>query len=420
VTVAPPHTTSSPAIEIEGGVIEEARRRQQRRRVAGVGLGGAACVIAAFLALLIGGGGGDNAGTPGKPSPGSPLKLTLTHGRAFIGGQPALMGLTPSLEAGSVGVCVRVADLGGCGSLPSAAYPVYGGNDGFRPKEKVGPEGEIDAIFTGPGVAAMRVAHLGTFKAEPGPGLPPGAKQIVFYRPPGSRGSVLAPGLSPQILQGFEHARQGPALTETLLDGSGRTIPVGAPPRFQLPNSYWQRPQGPPAQGRCAMSSSLAGTHIAWGMVATKIAADPSIITPGWLSCLDVWFSAPRTSYETAILLNAQSPGRAPAPLWGAIPVPGHPGVVEIPPVQRAVHLPPLTPAEATRILAIDTKTAGRARAEQILRESERRTFWEVFVPPTVARRVGPAWVVVRYGDSFAQRIAFLEALHVTKLKLPT
>lgn len=53
-------------------------------------------------------------------------------------------------------------------------------------------------------------------------------------------------------------------------------------------------------------------------------------------------------------------------------------------------------------------------------RESERRTFWEVFVPPTVARRVGPAWVLVRYGDSLAQRLAFLEALHITKLRLPT
>ena len=421
VTVAPPHTTSSPAIEIEGGVIEEARRRQHRRRVAGVVLGGASCVIAALLVLLIGGGGGDNAGAPGEPSPGSPLKLTLVHERAFIGGQPALMGLTPSLEAGSVGVCVRVVNQGGCGSLPSAAYPVYGGHgEGFRPEEKVGPEGEIDAIFTGPRVAAMRVAHLGTFKAEPAPGLPPGAKQIAFYRPPGSRGSVLAPGLSPQILQGFEHARQGPALTETLLDASGRTIPVGGPPQFQLPNSYWQRPQASPAKGRCAMSSSLTDTHIAWGMLATKIAADPNITTPGWLSCLDAWFAAPRTSYETAILLNAQSPGSAPAPLWGAIPVPGPPGIVEVPPVQRAVHLPPLSSAEATRILVLDTKRGGRARAEQILRESERRTFWEVFVPPTVARRVGPAWVLVRYGDSLAQRLAFLEALHITKLRLPT
>jgi hypothetical protein len=420
VTLPPPQAAPFPPVVIEDGVIEEARQRQRRRRTAGIGLGGAACVIAALLALLIGGGGGGNAGAPDEPSPGSPLKLTLVHGRAFVGGQPALMGLTPSLEAGSVGVCVRVANQGGCGPLPSAAYPVYGGHaEGVRIEEKVGPEGEIDAIFTGPGVVAVRVAHLGTFRAQPAPGLPPGAKQIVFYRPPGSRGSVLAPGLSPRILEGFEHARQGPALTETLLDASGRTIPVGRAPQFQLPNSYWQWPQAPPAQGRCAMSSSLTGTRTAWGMVATKIAGDPNIATPGWLSCLDTWFSAGGASYEAAILLDAKSPGSTPAPLWGAIPVPGHPGIVEIPPVQRALHLAPLSPAQARWILAVDTRRGGRARAEHILRESERRPIWDVLAPPTVARRVGPAWLLVRDGNSLAQRIAFLEALHVTKIALP-
>jgi hypothetical protein len=424
VTVAPPHATS-PVVEIqseigggiESGVIEEARRRQRRRRTIGIALGAGAAAIA-IAALLIGGGGG-SSGARGLPEPRGPQKLTLVHGRVFIGGQPALMGVTPSLEAGSVGVCVRVATQGGCGSFPTAAYPLYGGPGGFSPKEKVGPEGEIDALFTGPGVAAVRVAHLGTFKAERAPRLPPGAKQIVFYRPPGSRGTVLPPGLSPQILQGFEHARQGPALTETLLDTSGHPIPVGKTPAFQLPNSYWQWPQAPPARGRCALSSSLTGVRNAWGIVATRIAADPKIATPGWLSCMDTWFSAGGASYEAAILLDAKSPGSAPAPLWGAIPLPGHPGIVEIPPVQREVHLPPLSSAEAQRILTVDTRLVGRTQAEQILRESERRTFWSVLVPPTVARRVGAAWLLVRYGNSPAERIRFLEALHVTRIALP-
>ena len=53
------------------------------------------------------------------------------------------------------------------GPLPTAAYPVYGGEGGFSPEEKVGPAGEIDAIFTGPGVAAMRVAHLGRYCSTP-------------------------------------------------------------------------------------------------------------------------------------------------------------------------------------------------------------------------------------------------------------
>jgi hypothetical protein len=140
-----------------------------------------------------------------------------------------------------------------------------------------------------------------------------------------------------------------------------------------------------------------------------------------------VWYSAGNSAFETAILLNAKSPGRAPAPLWGAIPVPGHPGIVQIPPVQREIHfrIPKPSSAQLARELARDTKIAGRARAEALIRQVERaaskqgETYWDVIVPPTVARRVGPAWVLVRDGNSLTQRIAFLDALHVTKIRLP-
>jgi hypothetical protein len=428
VTVPPPQATPPPAVEaeLEDGVIEEARRRQRRRHATGIAIGAVAAVIA-VSALLIGGGGTRNPGSARVPLSGRPLRLTLVHGRAFVAGRPALMGVTPSLQAGNVGVCVRVVTEGSCnGPPPTAADPIYGGEGGFRAEDKVGPAGEIDAIFTGPGVAAMRVAHLGTFKAQSAPGLPPGAKQIVFYRPPGSRGSVLAPGLDPQILQGFERARHGPALTETLLDASGHTIPVGKSLTFTLPNSYWQGTQAPPARGRCAISSSLPGVRTEWGQVATEIAPDRDIIMPGWLSCLHTWFSLNGASYETAILLNARSPGRPPAMLWGAIPLPGHPGIVQIPAVQQEIHfrIPKLSSARAARELAHDTKMVGRKQAETLLRQveqasEEEQTQWDVFIPPTVARRVGPAWVLVRYGNSLAERIGFLEGLHVTKIMLP-
>jgi hypothetical protein len=413
-------------VEIDAGVIEEARRRQRRRRAMCIALGVVAAIVAG--ALWVGGGGKSNSGGAGKAQSGNPLKLTLVRGRAFVGGQPALMGVTPSLQAGNVGVCVRGISGGSCnGPYPSAAYPVYGGGEGFSPKEKVGPAGEIDAIFTGPGVAAMRVAHLGTFKAESAAGLPPGAKQIVFYRPPGSRGTVLPPGLSPQALRsGFKNTHYGPAVTETLLDASGHPIPVGRAPVFTLPNSYWEGTQPPPAKGRCAIGSSLAGVRTEWGEVATKIAADPKIITPAWLTCMNTWLSLDGASYEAAVLLNAKSPGRQPAMLWGAIPIPGHPGLVEIPPVQQEVHyrFPRPSNAQLARELARNTKIAGRSRAEQLMRQVERlsrkeQTTWDVLVPSTVARRVGPAWVLVRYGSSLAQRLAFLEGLHVTKIELP-
>lgn len=393
LTVPPPQASPSDALEIDDGVIEQARRRQRRRRVAGIALAGGGALAIAVSALLIGGGGG--SGVAGRSSSARPLKLTLVHGRAYIGGRPALMGVVPSLQAGNVGVCVTVVDDGGCdGPLPSARYPVYGGEGGVDGEEKVGSAGEIDAIFVSRAVAALRVAHLGTFKAEAAPGLPPGAKQIVFYRPPGSRGTVISPGSLSRALQSSELAKRGPDLTETLLNAAGRAIPVASSPVFTLPNSYWEGAQPPPTNGRCAMSSSLAGVRTAWGQVATAIAPDPAIAVPGWLTCLHTWYTLDGSSYETAILLNAKSPGSPPAMLWGAVPLAGHPGTVRIPAVERVIHfrLP---------------EYPGRELSSR-----------DVLVAPTVARRVGPAWVLVREGRGLAQRIALLDSLRVTRMEI--
>lgn len=416
----------SAPVEIDDGVIEEARRRQRRRRTTGTALGLAAIVLG--LAVLLIGAGGGGAPDAAEPAWQGPLKVTLVRGRPFADGKPALIGVTQSWQAGNVGVCVRVISGESCnGRYPSRADPVYGGSGGFSPEREVGPGGEIDALFTGPGVAAVRVAHVGSFRAETLPGLPPGAKEVVFFRPPGSRGTVLAPGLGPRVLQsGFPGVHYGPADTETLLDAAGDPIPVHVPPVFTLPNSYWTGPHPPPTSGRCALGSSLAGTRTEWGEVATRIAGDPDMTARGWLSCLDEWLNAGGGSYEAAILLDGRSPGVAPAMLWGAIPVAGHPGMVQIPSVQRVIHyfFPRPSHAVLARELARDTRTVGRARAKQLVGQVERlagreQTAWDVFTPSTVARRVGPAWVLVRYGASFAQRVRFLEALRVTRLALP-
>jgi hypothetical protein len=91
VTIPPPQVMPSPAVEIDNGVIEEARNRQRRRRATGIAFGAGAIAIG-ILALLIGGGGKSNSGAWGGPHSARPLKLTLVHGRAFVGGSPALMG----------------------------------------------------------------------------------------------------------------------------------------------------------------------------------------------------------------------------------------------------------------------------------------------------------------------------------------
>jgi hypothetical protein len=422
-----------PADGPDAGVIEEARKRQRRRRAAGIAFSGLAAVVA--VALWIGGGGRGGSGVHGESvSIGRPPRLTLMHGRAFIGGRPAPVSVEPSLQAGNVGVCIHVSGEGGScnGTPPTASDPIYGGEDGLTVEEKVGPNGELSALFTSARVAAVRVAHLGTFPARHVAGLPPGAKAMLFYRPPGARGSVVGPGISPRLLLSFEHGRRGPALTETLLDAAGRPIPVHVAQTFELSNSYWQGAAAPPTRGRCAMSSSYAGARTLWGQVATTIAPDPAVTVPAWLTCLHVWYAAGNAAFETAILLNANAPGSPPAPLWGAIAVPGHPGIVQIPAVQREVHFrfPKLSRkqlarqfSELTQVMRPRGRARALARAKQYLHENERlsgteQTRWEVFVPPSVARRVGPAWLLVRYGNSLAQRIAFLEALHVSKIAL--
>jgi hypothetical protein len=176
------------------------------------------------------------------------------------------------------------------------------------------------------------------------------------------------------------------------------------------------------------MSSSFPGVKTGWGQVTQRIAGDPRITVPAWLTCLHVWYSAGTASFETAILLNARSPGSAPPALWGAVPVPGHPGIVQIRAVEHAIHfrIPKPSRAAIALELAQDTRISGRAHAEALIRQVEQAasstgaTYWDVLVAPAVARRVGSAWLLVRYGNSLAQRIAFLESLHVTRIELPS
>lgn len=384
---APPPTPPISVPAPDAGVIEEARRRQRRRRL----IGGAFGVLAiATGAVLLAGKGGSGAGV-GRFAYRQPLKLALVHGQPYSGGRPAYVGISPSLKAGNVGVCEHVISDGSCyGSPPTPGDPAYAGG-GWSPKKKVGPEGEIDAAFTGPAVAAVRVAHLGTFKTHRVAGMPADVREVVFYRPPGSPGTVLPIGASPSVLRGSEEARHAPVLTETPLDAAGRPIPARESPSFMLPSAYWQAPQTQPAGGRCTVASTLPGVRGEWGESATEIAPDRDVTTAAWLSCMDAWLNHGATSYEVALLLNASAPGRAPAPLWGAVPVPGHPGVFQIEAVERQWRF----------------QIHGR-----------RRTFTAVYVPRAVMRRVGPAWLIVRYGGSLAQRIDFLDSLRPS-IRLP-
>jgi hypothetical protein len=155
--------------DIEGGVIEEARDRQRdrRRRLAVVLAGGIAVALA--LALAHSGGGGSPAGGRSR-IPGDPLRPTFTGGRPYVNGLPFQLAVSPSLQAGNVGLCVAAQGHGtSCdGPYTGPGRPVLG-VEGFSSEAQVGPRGEIDFTLTGPGVAAVRVEGLGTFRTLPLP-----------------------------------------------------------------------------------------------------------------------------------------------------------------------------------------------------------------------------------------------------------
>ena len=389
----------------DAGVIEDARARQRRHRwwlAVAVGVVG----LVVLLVLAFGGGRSNADGRRGLVGPTSPL--TVRHGYAYADGEAIEVEMTPYLRAGWVllnmtqsirGVGVGLAS--GLSQYPTQTDPGFGfPSEGvsFRYSHgapmpawgaPVGSGGEIDMLLVGPTVASMRVAHLGTFKPVHVLGLLAGERAIVFYRPPGARGILLGPGLRIHPgLPPFSRAKGTPVLSETLYDIAGKPIPIRESVR-ELPVSFWQAPASPPSSAHCLIGSTLAGASAQWGQVTTSIAADPAVIGPAFLSCAFSSYRWDNASFDVAVLVNAQSPGRPPAPLWNASPVAGNPGTVVI----KAV---------------VDTeRTRGQRTATR-----------NVLAPVSVAHRIGEAWIVVDGGSSEAQQLRLLNSIRITRLNL--
>jgi hypothetical protein len=387
-----------------------------------------AFMVVVALAVVFRVGGATAAG--GAAIGGQPLSLTFKDGLAYENGVPIMVGIAPDFSAGVVGLDVQVGGEGVAGgSYPTPAQPVFGPDaGGFSVGDgRAGPQGEIDLTLTSSTVASMRVKGVGAFKPVRVLGLLAGEEAFVFYRRPGSLGTVLGPGVNPDVLQSFEKAKHEPALTETLYNAAGGLIPVHFTRGFHLASSYWKAPAAPAANARCAVTPALAGVTGQWGEVATDIAPDRNVTGTAFLSCLEAWYRWHGNGFQVGILLNAEAPGSLPAALWNATALPRHPGIVEVKPVQQAYKIKPLpTRLPASVIVAVSKREGKAAAAQQEARWqrtarafNERhagRTTWRVYAPGALARRVGAAWLVVRDGSSLAQRLEFLDGLRVTRL----
>jgi hypothetical protein len=103
-----------------------------------------------------------------------------------------------------------------------------------------------------------------------------------------------------------------------------------------------------------------------------------------------------------------------------ATPVRGDPGVVQIKAVE---YRRPFNREHVDREVAKIRGERGPAAARQTVRsiaELAPASRWIVLAPATVARRVGDAWVLVQYGGSLAQRVAFLDSLGITRMDIPS
>lgn len=390
VLAPPPQPPSVPEHEPAGapaagdpnraqGVIKEARRRRWRRRA----------LVAALAALAFAGGVATAINTAGSSNRG---ELLVRRTARWLGWERShrshAVSVEPELTAGRAGICAFPAgsDNPECGPYPSAGRPLFD-HDGMTipPHGRVPKGGVLETVMAGPGVAAVRVSHLGTFPVRHQPGLPPGDGAALFQLPAGAKEIVVPPGTGPKALAGFEEARHSTALTLTALNAAGKAMPTGEDAGSRaFVSRFWRSPE-PVARGVCGLDvAPLPGLTARFGAVATRIWGMRRLQSSAFLSCLSGYYSYDGGGFEVGVLLSAKQPGSKLGPLWGASAVPGHPGLVN-------VAAPPSSTPPWARF---------RERGEA-----------------STARREGEAWLVVRSRSDLSKRVAVLNALRVSRLE---
>jgi hypothetical protein len=414
-----------PSTDPRSSLVSPARRRQletilatdpdSRERIAwnagarpGWRHGARALALLAFVALLTGG-AATAAVLLGGMHSSAPLAGALPEPRQSLGRTSYRIALTPDIAGGHVGWCdqvefsTRERSLGhghferqygggasGCGSGPTVAEPfidadVVGGSGGREGRHF---SYQVAYYLTAPQVAAVRASPTLTILTRPEPRLPDGYRVAVGFPQVQHGGSAQAIGAFDPVAL----AANGRELATRRLPGGTPWVPdptvswqrsprVGLHTLFAIPR-FAGRTRGQRVlvrhsapTGPCAIDSSrLPGAQQQLGNVVLQVRPVPHVIGRAYLSCIDTVITLRGWAVDVALLLDARHPGTSPAPLPGATPVAGHPGVVN----------------------------------------EQSGIFGDI-----TARRVGDAWLVVESSSRLAlrtsalpQRLAVLEALH--------
>jgi hypothetical protein len=341
-----PEQAEAPATP-DAGLIRDARNRQIRRRRRHAAVLTAAVGLGALIAWLV-------AGPSSKSPPSSGARgklLAFEHAKQRRRLSP--WHISPALEGGDYGWCVLEGGGGGsCATVPTQNTRTLSGvvTIGTIVGTNVTRREERITALLAPdvrGVLADGRPAVVVTKAQ----LPYGLRiaQIDFARhvPPtaGHHGSATTVGPPGQTTFTRPSPRPGvpqpPPVPETVTPNLLATGANGKPLAYFNPEPagrpsmnvrWWEKPQ-PPPPGPCQIHArGLPALEPEWGHVAATIRPYPAkIIGRAFFSCVDTEYYMNRWPLETAILLDAQHPGRSPASIPGMKPVSGAAGVFNAP-----------------------------------------------------------------------------------------
>jgi hypothetical protein len=313
VVEAPENTTIA---DTEAGAIRDARVRQARRRrrlavtLASVALAGSAAALIGHL---------DRASSRHRDA--RRLAFERARQRSAVGG----WHISPALEGGASGWCIREGNGGGsCATLPvQTSIPERAA--GSVVARYFVPIGSV-AGWTGNDHEARITALLGS--------------AVSSVRANGRPTRLVVRAALPYELRLAQIDLQRPggfgSPMPALLALDARGKPLGyldlEPNGFARRVRWWQKPQRG-APGACQIRAHrLPALEPEWGHVAAAIKPYPGrIMGRAFFSCIDTEYYLHNWPLETAILLDAQSPGRPPAPIPGMTPVPRSPGLFGAP-----------------------------------------------------------------------------------------
>ena len=331
---------------------------------------------------------------------GYTIRVSPDLGVGAAGWQPWIVYSRPGTSGyGQMGA-------GGAPGYPSATTPVFGGGSapgGCIPCYARGTP--VEYVLTGPQVSAVRIGSR-TIRTVSSPALPTGDRVAVFFIH--AKGPVFVipangpvpvgkhpPGMK-NVIFVLPLARSGQVITTQFKRNDGSYEPLystwmasnastrwwpldGIPMPYHGPG-YHQPPH--PGPGVCELEQhGLPALHAQFGETIAWITPVKDALGEVFLSCIDAAYYLHGWPIQVAVLLDGRQPGQVLGPIPGARPVPGQPGIVNLPTGQFPSSL-------------------------------FSRNFG------VTAKRVGNAWLVAQGGYDLAQRVQVLTALRISKLDL--